>query len=135
MIRLFDCRTVVQVGDWVAERGITPWQGPGKWGPVGSHSQESLHYHGQALDCNWYGADPLDHDWADEHDALVWLFNRVLSYKKKNPNWPLDEMFHRNLGFRKESGVNANVPITGHDNHLHIGFTTAMPPGGSVVRT
>lgn len=112
---------VVDLGHWMQDRGFVVSEHP-SFGVVHQvHTTGSLHYVAQALDVNhnFHSADDA-REWANETEALKWLYDRVLRAARKH-EWPLDEMFFDGFGFRKEA-PNVNAPIGGHDTHLHVGF-------------
>jgi hypothetical protein len=142
-MRLREVKSVVDLGKWLQSKGITPSEHPEFGGVHDVHTKGSLHYGGganvaemksrglvgRALDVN--DNDPLDDkfrkDFHTEKDALTFLYFRLLHGAAKN-NWPLDELFFGGFGYIKEEGkpgVAPNHPITGHDDHLHIGMTQA----------
>ncbi len=46
-------KDVEALGDWLVSQGYRVSQGPGKYGPIGRHMDNSYHYKGLALDVNW----------------------------------------------------------------------------------
>lgn len=142
-MKLREVNSVVDLGKWLQSKGITPSEHPDFGGVHDVHTKGSLHYggganvadmksrglEGRALDVN--DNDPLDDkfskDFNTEKDALTFLYFRLLHAAGKN-NWPLDELFFNGFGYIKEQGqpgAAPNHPITGHDDHLHIGMTRA----------
>ena len=84
---------------------------------------------GRALDVN--DNDPIDDEFRKqfrtEKEGLTFVYFRLLHAAGKF-EWPLDEMFFNGFGYIKEQGAPGeapNHPITGHDDHLHIGLTKA----------
>ena len=142
-VELSEVKSVVDLGKWLQTKGITPSEHPDFGGVHDGHTTGSLHYgraanvadmkarrlKGLALDVN--DNDPMDDrfrkDFRNEREALTFLYFRLLKAAEKF-NWPLDEMFFNGFGYIKEKGEPGsapNHPETGHDNHLHIGMTTA----------
>lgn len=142
-MRLREVKSVIDLGTWLQDTGITPSEHPSFGGVHDVHTNGSLHYGGaddvadmkrrrlecRALDVN--DNDPMDDkfrkDFLTEKEALTFLYFRLLNAAAKF-HWPLDEMFFNGFGYIKEQGepdVAPNHPITGHDTHLHIGMTEA----------
>ena len=120
---LRNCNSVVEVGKWMQERGFSPGEHPKFGGVDPVHTSTSLHYKAQALDVNDFDVRDDHMPFDDEHEALAWLFKKILRVAQKH--WPksvLDEMFHDDKGFIKERGFEHNHPIGGHAGHLHVGF-------------
>lgn len=120
-MRLRAVRSVVDYGDWATSKGFVVSEGPAPYGPIDqdAHSDTSLHYLGRALDINYRTGKR----WANEQEALTWLYNKTLNFKRNHFSWPLDELFFNGFGYIKEKGTRVNYPISDHDDHLHIGFT------------
>lgn len=119
MSRLDDVHGIIGLGLWMQRQGYTVGEGPGRFGPVDpdAHTPGSLHYVGRALDVNHGASGP------EEHTRLKALYDRILTYRRHHPKFPLDEMFYDGFGFLKELGPGVNHAISGHDTHLHIGVT------------
>ncbi len=140
---LREVKSVVDLGKWLLSKGITPSEHPEFGGVHDVHTKGSLHYgggidvadmtrrrlKGRALDVN--DISPLDDkfrkQFRTETEALTFLYFKLLNGAAKF-TWPLDEMFFNGFGYIKEEGkpgVAPNHPITGHDDHLHVGMTRA----------
>lgn len=138
-MRLQEVESIVDLGKWLQSVGITPSQHPNFGGVDDVHTKGSLHYggadnvadmkhqglQGRALDVN--DNDPMDDefrkDFPTEKEALTFIYFRLL-HAASRFDWPLDEMFFDSFGYRKEQGKPddaPNHPITGHENHLHVG--------------
>ena len=127
-MKLKNVKSVVQLGKWLQEQGISPGEHSKFGGVHPVHTTGSLHYRDLALDVNDRGIDDTliagRRGFDTEHEVLRWLYGRILGVAEAN-GWPLDEMFFNGFGFIKERGFDHNHPITGHDGHLHVGFTRA----------
>ncbi len=140
---LREVKSVIDLGKWLQSKGITPSEHPEFGGVHDVHTKGSLHYgggvdvadmtrrrlKGRALDVN--DISPLDDkfrkQFRTETEALTFLYFKLLNGASRF-NWPLDEMFFNGFGYIKEGGkpgVAPNHPITGHDDHLHVGMTRA----------
>ena len=143
--RLSKIHSITGVGLWLRRHGLTPSENAAFGGVDPVHSGTSLHYQkgtkgtfapdkqgNLALDVNDISVvdtfffrmrrGPLAF-WKpqSEEQALRFAFKKLKATAKKE-EWPLDEMFFKDFGFRIESGFVANVPIGGHETHLHCGF-------------
>ena len=142
-MKLRDVQSIIDVGEWLKGVGITPSEHPEFGGVHDVHTKNSLHYggavdvadmkrrglEGRALDVN--DNDPIDDEFrkafGTEKEALTFIYFRLLNAAAKF-DWPLDELFFDGFGYIKEQGEPddaPNHPISGHDNHLHIGVTQA----------
>ena len=142
-MELRDVRSIVDLGAWLQDRGLTPSEHPEFGGVHDVHTKGSLHYggaddvagmarhglEGRALDVS--DLDPIDDrfrkDFRNENEALTFLYFKLL-HAAARFDWPLDEMFFDGFGYIKEEGSPGdapNHPIGGHDDHLHIGVTEA----------
>ncbi len=140
-MKLEDIKSLVDLGSWLQDKGLTPSEHPDFGGVHDVHAKGSLHYggaddvahmvrrglEGRALDIN--DVDPIDDkfrkDFRNETEALAFLYFRLL-HAAARFDWPLDEMFFDGFGYIKElggPGEAPNHPISGHDDHLHIGVT------------
>jgi hypothetical protein len=141
--RLREVKSVVDLGKWLQNKGITPSEHPDFGGVHDVHTEGSLHYggaanvaemrrrrlKGRALDVN--DVTPLDDkfrkDFRNEKEALTFLYFRLL-HAADRLNWPLDELFFSGFGYIKEEGQPGdapNHPVPHHEDHLHVGFTEA----------
>lgn len=59
---------------------------------------------------------------SSETEALKFIYGRIHTVARKR-HWPLYEMFFDSLGFMQSLGYDVNHAITGHDDHLHVGFS------------
>jgi hypothetical protein len=142
-VRLHELRSIVDLGEWLQDMGVTPSEHPSFGGVHDVHTNGSLHYggaanvaamerrglEGRALDVN--DLDPMDDRFRErfrtEKEALTFLYFRLLGAAERF-GWPLDEMFFDGFGYIKEEGRPGeapNHPITGHDSHLHVGMIEA----------
>jgi hypothetical protein len=142
-MRLREVKSIVDLGHWLHSKGVTPSEHPDFGGVSDVHTKGSLHYgggidvadmkrrrlKGRALDVN--DNSPLDDkfkkQFRNEKEALTFLYFRLL-HGAARFNWPLDELFFNGFGYIKEDGKPGsarNHPITGHEDHLHIGVTRA----------
>lgn len=142
-MRLREVRSVVDLGTWLQEVGVTPSEHPGFGGVHDVHTTGSLHYggaknvadmerkglEGRALDVN--DLDPIDdrfrQEFRNEKEALTFLYFKLLGAAERFA-WPLDELFFDGFGYIKEEGRPGeapNHPVAGHDTHLHVGMTEA----------
>ncbi len=135
-MKLKDCRSIKEVLKWMQKKGFTP----GENALVGTvhdvHTDTSLHYRmikdGQVVLApskqGRLAADVNDNDLDDdklpfdsEHEALAWMYERLLEIFGPRGFNVLDELFFNGLGFIKENPT-SNHPISGHDHHLHVAF-------------
>jgi hypothetical protein len=135
-MKLKDCRSVKEITEWMRSRGFTPGENAyvDRVDPV--HGSTSLHYKtivkgavvfardkqgNLAIDVNDNDVRDDKMPFDNEHEALLWLYNKMLTVFGPRGYDVLDEMFFNGLGFIHERPTN-NHPITGHDGHLHAGF-------------
>ncbi|HEX6329720.1 MAG TPA: hypothetical protein VF129_00315 [Actinomycetota bacterium] len=132
-MRLRDVGSLVDLGRWLQDKGITPSEHPDFGGVHDGHTEGSLHYggarniaqmrrrslEGRALDVN--DLDPIDDrfrkQFRNEREALTFLYFKLLRAADKF-DWPLDETFFNGFGYIKEEGSpdeEPNRPIGGHD--------------------
>lgn len=120
----------------LASKGFTPGENAyvGTVHPV--HTSSSLHYRtirsGEVVEAfqsqGRLAIDVNDNDLDDdalpfdsEHEALLWLYRKLLTFFGPRGANVLDECLFNGLGFIKENPT-TNHPIGGHDGHLHVGF-------------
>lgn len=112
----------VEVGKQLLARGIRMWQNPafdldrghvGSGGRVGTHSSNSYHYSGQAIDI------PLSHN---SERQLIQTFE----YLRKNmKRFGIVELFYDKGGYYRDGrqiGRPGSNTIQGHTGHIHIAF-------------
>jgi hypothetical protein len=58
-----------------------------------------------------------------ETEALNTVYNKLRRAAQKH-RWPVAEMFFAGRGYKASAGWNYNVAISGHDGHLHVGFSS-----------
>jgi len=142
--RLERCRSVVEVGEWLKQNGISPSQNK-HFGAVGTHSSASWHYR---LSDGSFAADRQgelaidvnDNDVTDtrlkrggrlsrprsEAETLTWLYKKIARVSRRQ-GWPLTELFFngggRGRGYKARSGWGVNVTVSGHETHLHAAWS------------
>lgn len=92
-------------------RGFVCAEGPGPFGPIGTHTQGSWHYQHLALDINWRGGGGF----SSESEALAWLANWIKEHVSGVVElyWP------------------GHDPVGGHSTHLHLAISR---DGGLLVK-
>jgi hypothetical protein len=112
----------VEVGKQLLSRGIRMWQNPAfdldrgfvrSGGRVGSHSDGSYHYAGQAIDI------PLSHNSTQQ-------LQQTFAYLQRNlKRFGIVELFYDGGGYYRDGrriGAPGSNTIPGHTGHIHIAF-------------
>lgn len=145
-MKLEDCQSVRQVGNWLQQHGLSPGENRFFGGVHDVHSDTSMHYRrgtkesgvrddlqgDLALDVNdrdvrdtafyrlrrgqWRAWRPQS-----EHEALMFAYNKILKVALAK-RWPLEEVFFDGKGSIIEEEHRVNHPITGHDGHMHAAW-------------